>query len=75
MFAMGLGAEHPVYDFFPECWPVVRKPGAWYLRVADLPAFVRLIGPALEKRLACSTMAGYTGHGFQHFQGYRKSFF
>jgi hypothetical protein len=61
MFGMGLGAAHPVYEAFPDCLPVVRKPGAWYLRVADLPAFVSLIAPVLERRLACSTAAGYNG--------------
>jgi hypothetical protein len=38
----------------------VRKPGAWYIRVPDLPAFLRRIAPALEKRLACSSLAGCT---------------
>jgi hypothetical protein len=61
MFALGLGAEHPAYDLFSDCLPVVRKPGAWYIRVADLPAFLRRIAPALEKRLACSALAGYIG--------------
>ena len=61
MFGLGLGAEHPVYDLFSDCLPVFRKPGAWYIRVADLPAFLRRIAPALEKRLACSALAGYTG--------------
>jgi Acetyltransferase (GNAT) domain len=36
-------------------------PYAWYLRVADLPGFVRLVAPALERRLAASAHAGYTG--------------
>lgn len=61
MFGLGLGAEHPAYDLFPDCLPVVRKPGAWYIRVPDLPAFLRRISPALEKRLAGSSLAGYTG--------------
>ncbi len=60
-FALGLGAEHPAYDLFSDCLPVVRKTSAWYIRVADLPAFLRRIAPALEKRLACSTLAGCTG--------------
>lgn len=61
MFGLGLGAEHPAYDLFSDCLPVVRKPGAWYIRVPDLPAFLRWITPALEKRLARSALAGYTG--------------
>jgi hypothetical protein len=61
MFALGLGAEHPAYDLFPGCLPVLRKTGAWYIRVPDLPAFLRHIRPALEKRLARSALAGFTG--------------
>ncbi len=34
---------------------------AWYLRVADLPRFLRHIAPVLERRLADSAQAGYTG--------------
>lgn len=36
-------------------------PYAWYLRVADLPAFLRHITPVLERRLAESAHAGYSG--------------
>lgn len=36
-------------------------PYPWYLRVADLPRFLRLVAPALERRLAESAHAGYTG--------------
>lgn len=36
-------------------------PYAWYLRVADLPRFLRQVTPALERRLAESAHAGYTG--------------
>ncbi len=36
-------------------------PYAWYLRVADLPRFLRRIAPALEQRLAASAEAGYSG--------------
>ena len=61
MFGLGLGAEHPAYALFSDCLPVARKPGAWYIRVADLPAFVRRIAPALERRLTRSALAGYTG--------------
>ncbi|HEX8994989.1 MAG TPA: GNAT family N-acetyltransferase [Ktedonobacterales bacterium] len=34
---------------------------AWYVRVSDLPALLRLLAPALERRLAASPFAGYTG--------------
>lgn len=34
---------------------------AWYVRVADLPRFLRHIAPVLERRLEQSAHAGYTG--------------
>ncbi|HEX8598008.1 MAG TPA: GNAT family N-acetyltransferase [Chloroflexia bacterium] len=60
-FGFALGEQHPVYDTVPERLPRIRKPYAWYIRVPDLPAFVRHIAPALEKRLAGSPQSGYTG--------------
>lgn len=33
----------------------------WYLRVADVLRFLRLVAPVLERRLAESAQAGYTG--------------
>lgn len=36
-------------------------PYAWYLRVADVPRFLRHVAPVLERRLAESAQAGYTG--------------
>jgi hypothetical protein len=51
-FSFELGGEHPVYDALPERMPKVGKPYAWYIRVPDLPDFLTLIGPVLEKRLA-----------------------
>src|SRR5262249_2468909 len=36
-------------------------PYAWYLRVRDLPRFLRHISPVLERRLRESAHAGYTG--------------
>ena len=38
-----------------------EPPYAWYLRVADVPAFIRHIAPVLEERLARSILVGYTG--------------
>jgi len=38
--------------------PDERKPYAWYIRVPDLPAFIRRIKPVLEKRLALSEEQG-----------------
>jgi len=60
-FGFWLGEEHPVYEVIPDTLPRVRKPYAWYMRVADVPAFLRLIQPELERRLANSRMSHYTG--------------
>ncbi len=57
-----LGRAHPLNAVLaPALAPVAEPPYAWYLRVTDLPAFLRLIAPALERRLAASPAAGYSG--------------
>lgn len=56
-----LGADHPLYGANQQRMAHVRPPYAWYLRVPDLPGFVRTIAPALEARLAGSMAAGHTG--------------
>ena len=57
-----LGREHPLHAVLaPALAPVVEPPYAWYMRVPSLPAFLRLIAPALEQRLAASPAAGYSG--------------
>ena len=60
-FAFLLGESHPVYDTLGDALPAMRDPYAWYLRVADLPGFIRHIAPALEKRLNESLAVGYSG--------------
>ncbi|UCE00410.1 MAG: GNAT family N-acetyltransferase [Chloroflexota bacterium] len=60
-FGFWLGRQHPVYQVIPQKIPRVREPYAWYLRVPDLPAFVRHVSPAIEARLADSVMVGHTG--------------
>ncbi len=67
-----LGRAHPVYDAIPELLPKMRPPYAWYIRVADVPRFIRHIAPALDARLARSTMAGYTGE--LKISEYRRGF-
>lgn len=52
---------HPAYAAMPELLHRTRDPYAWYIRVPDLPAFLRHIAPVLEARLARSVVAGYTG--------------
>ncbi len=60
-FSFSLGETHPVYDVFRERLPEIHHSYAWYLRVPDLPRFLRHITPALELRLAGSPACGYTG--------------
>ncbi len=56
-----LGREHPLYTAIPDLFGKVRPPYGWYIRVADMPGFLRHIAPALEARLAQSVVAGYGG--------------
>lgn len=57
-----LGSAHPVYEVLGEAMaPFYEPPYAWYVRVPDILAFMRHIAPALERRLANSAAAAYTG--------------
>lgn len=56
-----LGEAHPLYDTIPHRLPRIDTPYAWYLRVPDLVGFLRLIAPALARRLAASPQAGFVG--------------
>jgi len=63
-----LGGEHPCYPVVsPEWLPRFHKPYSWYVRVPDLPDFLRTIAPVLEERLARSVMAGYSGKLWLNF--------
>jgi hypothetical protein len=55
------GTDHPLYDALGRQLEKQIEPYAWYMRVADMAAFLQLIAPALESRLAASVMAGYSG--------------
>ena len=57
----GLGAAHPAYDALHGELGELRKPYAWYIRVPDLPGFLRHITPVLDKRLHDSIFAGHSG--------------
>jgi Acetyltransferase (GNAT) domain len=54
-----VGLENPLYHAirFTDRW----RPFALYARIPDLAAFLRAVGPALERRLAASPLAGHTG--------------
>jgi hypothetical protein len=60
-FVFQLGEAHPVYEVMGARLPKVNPSYAYYLRLPDLPAFVRHISPALEARLATSLLAGHSG--------------
>jgi GNAT superfamily N-acetyltransferase len=57
-----LGSHHPIYEVLGEALaPFYEPPYAWYIRVPDVLAFIRHIAPVLERRLAMSVAATYTG--------------
>jgi len=60
-YSFWFGSEHPSYDVFRDKLPRMRDPYAWYIRVPDLPKFIRQIAPVLERRIAESSIVGYTG--------------
>ncbi|EFH89570.1 GNAT family N-acetyltransferase [Ktedonobacter racemifer] len=60
--SLSLGGSHPLYTVISkQLVPVINKPYAWYVRVHDLPAFLYRLAPVLERRLAASALAGYSG--------------
>lgn len=56
-----LGADHPAYEAFGDRLGPLQPPYGWYMRVPDLPGFIRHITPVLERRLARSVMSGFSG--------------
>ncbi len=60
-FGFWLGEDHPVYQVISDRLPFQRKPYAYYVRVPDLPAFLRQVAPALEERLRSSACASHSG--------------
>lgn len=60
-FNFTLDREHPAYHIAQDRLPRVRTPYSWYVRVPDLPAFLRTISPVLEARLAQSYCCGFSG--------------
>ena len=60
-FGLWLDREHPALQAAAERLPRVRPPYAYYMRVPDLPGFLRHIAPALERSLAASPAAAYSG--------------
>jgi len=59
---LNLGGEHPLYVALGEgIAPFFSPPYPWYVRVPDLSAFLTLIAPVLERRLATSPLAAWSG--------------
>ncbi len=57
-----LGAAHPVYEALGRDLIMrTEPPYGWYVRVPDVALFLRHIRVVLERRLAGSFLAGYTG--------------
>jgi hypothetical protein len=61
IFGFWLGESHPAYEVAATKIARKRKPYAYYMRVPDLAAFLNLIKPVLESRLAESAFVNYTG--------------
>ncbi len=63
LLAFALPQGHPAVAALPAMVNTqpFNSPYAWYVRVADLPALLRTLAPVLERRLAASPFAGYTG--------------
>lgn len=60
-FRFWLGSAHPAYAGAAGHLVQERMPYAYYVRIPDLPLFLKTIQPALEQRLADSPYAGYSG--------------
>jgi N-acetylglutamate synthase-like GNAT family acetyltransferase len=60
--SFNLGITHPVYSVLGSALITGRHtPYAWYVRVPDVPRFLRHIATVLEKRLAESPLGRYNG--------------
>ncbi len=55
----GLGSAHPAYALLPEAQPFGRY--AWYVRVPDVAGLLRVLAPAIERRIAGSVAQGLSG--------------
>jgi hypothetical protein len=60
-FNFALVGDHPAIKVASNYLPRKKRPYSWYIRVADLLKFLKLVTPALENNLAHSTCNGYTG--------------
>ncbi|MEN8181196.1 MAG: GNAT family N-acetyltransferase [Myxococcota bacterium] len=56
-----LGSQHPLYEVAGSRAATPMPSSAWYVRVPDLPGFLREVAPALEAHLENSPAAGHSG--------------
>lgn len=56
-----LGEDHSLYHALGPDLEKQIPPYSWYVRVPNIPAFLRHIAPALERRLDNSVLAGHSG--------------
>lgn len=61
--------QHPFVQAAPGFFTRAEPAFAWYSRIDDLPGFVRHVAPVLERRLAVSEAAGYSGDLLFGFYG------
>jgi hypothetical protein len=75
-FGFLLGRQHPAYPALGDIAPLAREPYAWFIRVPDLPGFIRHIAAALERRLEGSAAEAFSGELKISFyrQGLRLAF-
>lgn len=59
--SFSLGTEHAAYTALGTQLERQTRPYAYYIRVPDIPGFLRHVQPVLEARLAASVLAGHTG--------------
>jgi hypothetical protein len=60
MIRFGCGSDHPAQQVMAHVAQPV--PGyEWYVRIPDLPGFVRHVGPVIETNLAEGPFAGHSG--------------
>lgn len=59
--ALPFGDRHPIFSVLDSRLVSPITPYTYYMRVADLPGFIRLITPVLEQRLADSPCSGHSG--------------
>ena len=75
-FSLRLGPAHPAYAVSKNRLPREVRSSVWYVRVPDVPGFLRHVSRVLEERLSDSFAARHTGELKISFatEGVRLSF-